>query len=55
MYKREAIELKEALSKVNYLNALNYFHYHDIKGSRQMEKIDFYTESIKRFLNLLSA
>ncbi len=53
MYKREAIELKEALSKVNYINAINYFNYHDIKGSRQMKKIDFYNATIQRYLNLL--
>ena len=53
MYKQETIELKEALSQVNYLNAVNYFNYHNIKGSGDMEKIDVYTEKIKRYLDLL--
>ncbi|MBW1963390.1 MAG: glycerol-3-phosphate acyltransferase, partial [Deltaproteobacteria bacterium] len=55
MYKRHEIELKEALSRVNYDNAVNYFTTHGIKGSENTDKIEFYADEIKRSLNRLSA
>jgi len=54
MYKREEITLKEALSKVNYDNAINYFISHDVKGSASAKKISHYGQNIQRFLGYLS-
>jgi glycerol-3-phosphate O-acyltransferase len=54
MYKREEISLPEALSKVNYENAVNYFIAHNVKGSSSTKTIKHYDQSIRRFLGLLS-
>jgi glycerol-3-phosphate O-acyltransferase len=54
MYKREEVTLHEALSKVNYDNAINYFISHDVKGSASTKKISHYDQNIKRFLGYLS-
>ncbi len=53
MYRNNEIELKEALSKINYNNAVNFFIAHGIKGSGDTEQIKFYTEKIKKCLNYL--
>ena len=53
MYKKREIEHKEALSKINYKNALDYFVAHGTRSSKNTEQIKFYTEAIKRYLNYL--
>jgi len=53
MYKKREIEHKEALSKINYKNALDYFVAHGTRSSKDAEQIKFYTEAIKRYLNYL--
>ena len=55
MYKRHEIELKEALSKVNYDNAVGYFITHGVKGSENTEKIEFYADEIRKHLSSLSS
>jgi glycerol-3-phosphate O-acyltransferase len=55
MYKRNEIELKEALSQVNYDNAINYFTTHGVKGSDNKETIEFYADEIQKSLRCLSA
>ena len=54
MFKRSEIELKEALSKVNYDNAIMYFTTHGIKGAEDTDKIEFYADEIQKSLNHLS-
>jgi len=54
MYKRKEIEHKEALSKINYQNAIDYFAAHGIKGSDDTEKIEYYSEAIQKYLSHLS-
>jgi len=54
MYKRNEIELKEALSKVNYDNAVGYFVSSGVKGSEHTDKIEFYADQIQSYLNCLS-
>jgi glycerol-3-phosphate O-acyltransferase len=54
MYKRREIELKEALSKVNYSNAVDYFLYRGVRGSENTEKIDYYKEAIERYRSILA-
>ena len=51
MYKRNEIERKEALSQINFENAANYFIIH-IKGPDKSDKINFYADTIKRYLNI---
>ena len=54
MYRQGEIELVEALSRVNYANAVNYFTTNDIKSMHNRKKIVFFTEKIKRYLSLIS-
>lgn len=53
MYKRHEIDHPEALSKVSYQNALEFFTSHGIKGSENIEKIDFYKEAVRKSLKTL--
>jgi glycerol-3-phosphate O-acyltransferase len=53
MYKRQEIENPEALSKVSYQNAVDFFTSHGIKGSDDAEKIDFYNDAIQKSLKAL--
>ena len=53
MYKRKEIQCKEALSKANYKNAVEFFQNTGIKGSDDSEKIDFYAAAIEKFLKHL--
>jgi glycerol-3-phosphate O-acyltransferase len=53
MYKRHEIERPEALSKVSYQNAVDYFTSKGIKGSDSTEKIEPYAEAIQKSLKTL--
>jgi glycerol-3-phosphate O-acyltransferase len=53
MYKRHEIERPEALSKVSYQNALDFFASQGIKGSENTEKIEFYSAGIQKSLKAL--
>jgi glycerol-3-phosphate O-acyltransferase len=53
MFKRHEIEHPEALSKVSYQNAIEFFTSQGIKGADETEKIDFYAEAIRKSLKAL--
>jgi glycerol-3-phosphate O-acyltransferase len=53
MFKRKEIERKEALSKVTYQNAIDYFISRGVKGADNTDKIAIYNEAINRYLNSL--
>jgi len=53
MYKRREIERKEALSKVTYQNAIDFFTTHGVKGSDDDEKIDYYADILQKYMNHL--
>ncbi len=53
MYKRKEIERKEALSKVNYQNAVDLFTSKGIKGSDDTEKIEFYANALQKAMKHL--
>jgi glycerol-3-phosphate O-acyltransferase len=55
MYKRNEIEHPEALSKVSYQNAVEFFTSKGIKGSEDIEKLDFYGEAIRKSLKTLQS
>ena len=55
MYKRQEIGRKEALSKINYKNAEDYFISHGVSGSEDKEKIEFYAGTIQKYLHILSS
>ena len=50
LYKNNEIDLIESLSKINYLNGINFFTTHNVKGSEDGEKIQFYTDVIQNYL-----
>ncbi len=54
MYKNYEIERKEALSKITFENGVDYFISQNIKGSDNNDAINFYSDKIKRYLNILS-
>jgi glycerol-3-phosphate O-acyltransferase len=53
MYKNHEIERIEALSKVYYSNAIDFFNNKGIKGSEEIDKIKFYDDAIQKYLSLL--
>jgi glycerol-3-phosphate O-acyltransferase len=53
MYRKEEIERKEALSKVNYKNGVSFCTNLGIAGPKDREKIDHYTEAIRKYLKYI--
>ena len=53
MYKRHEIVLPEALSKVSFQNAIDFFTSKGIKGSDNSEKIEFYAKALQKSLKAL--
>ncbi len=53
MYKRHEIDLPEALSRVSFQNAIDFFTSKGIKGSDNSDKIEFYVEAIRKSLKAL--
>jgi glycerol-3-phosphate O-acyltransferase len=53
LYKRKTVERKEALSKVTYENAADFFISRGVKGSDDIDKIALYNKAINRYLSLL--
>jgi glycerol-3-phosphate O-acyltransferase len=53
MYKRKEIDRREALSKVSYQNAIEFFTSKGIKGSDDTAEIDAYAEAIQKALKHL--
>lgn len=53
MYKRKEIERAEALSRISYKNAMDFFSTHGIKGSENSGKIEFYSDAIKKYMEHL--
>ncbi|MBW2181450.1 MAG: hypothetical protein JRG81_13955, partial [Deltaproteobacteria bacterium] len=54
MYKEGNIERIEALSKINYENAVSFFLSHGVKGSESTDNIELYSKEIEKYLKLLS-
>ena len=54
MYKNREIERKEALSKINFQNAADFFTTHGVKGSDNKEKIEFYYDTLRRYMDHLN-
>ncbi len=50
LYKNNEIDLIESLSKINYMNGINFFTTHNVKGSEDGERIQFYTDVIQNYL-----
>ncbi len=54
MYKRKEVERKEALSKINYKNAVTFFTSHGLtEAEKDKDQIEFYTEVIQKYRSFL--
>ncbi|MBU0545238.1 MAG: 1-acyl-sn-glycerol-3-phosphate acyltransferase [Proteobacteria bacterium] len=53
MYKNREIERIEALSKVYYSNAIDFFTNKGIKNSEETDKLNFYENAIQKYLSFL--
>jgi len=54
MYKRKEVERKEALSKINYKNAVTFFTSHGLtEAEKDKDQIEFYTEVIQKYRRFL--
>lgn len=53
-YKRQEILLKESLSKINYINAANFFMNNGVEGSEDIEEIKKYEELIDNLLAIVT-
>ncbi|MCF8068137.1 MAG: 1-acyl-sn-glycerol-3-phosphate acyltransferase [Desulfobacterales bacterium] len=53
MYKKNEIDRIEALSRINYQNALDYFSANRIKGSENIEQIEHFSNLIKTYMKNL--
>jgi glycerol-3-phosphate O-acyltransferase len=54
MYRRKEVERKEALSKVNYKNAVTFFTSHGLtEAEKDKDQIEFYTEVIQKYRHFL--
>ncbi len=55
MFKRREIERQEALSRMNFRNAVDYFTGHGIRGSDDREAIDQYEARFRKYLTRLGS
>jgi len=55
MHKKNIIERKEALSKLNFMNAVDVFQSNELKKAGHDEGFAFYAGEIEKFLNVLRA
>ncbi len=53
MFKKKEISRFESLSRINFKNAMDFFSSHGIRGSEDEEKIEFYNEKIRNYLERL--
>ncbi len=54
MYKRKEVERKEALSKINYKNAVLFFTSHGVtEPEKDADQIEFYSEIIEKYRRFL--
>ena len=55
MFKKKEIQYPEALSKVNYKNAIDFFIHKGVRGSEDEEKIRYYKETLRHYLDKLQS
>jgi len=53
MFKQKEVERKEALSRINYNNGIDFFTTNGVKGLENFEKIESYSDSIQKYMNYL--
>ena len=50
---KRPVSMNEALSKVYYTNAIDFFNNKGIKSSEEMDNIKFYEDAIQKYLSFL--
>lgn len=55
MYRKEEVDRKESLSKINYKNAVDYFILRNIGKPGSQQLLDHYTHKLQRYLQLLAS
>jgi glycerol-3-phosphate O-acyltransferase len=55
MFKKKEISRSEALSQINYKNAVDFFLSQGIKGSEDEEKIEHFRKAVARYMELLQS
>ena len=55
LYKQREIEQKESLSKINYLNAIEFFASNGIRTAQDKERVETYETTIRDYLKLISS
>jgi glycerol-3-phosphate O-acyltransferase len=53
MFRRGEITRKEALNKISYQNAVEFFVSRGVRGPEHMDRIELYAEAIQRAINIL--
>jgi glycerol-3-phosphate O-acyltransferase len=53
MLKNKEIDLPESLSKINFLNAINFFSTHKVRGAEDVEALERYEQIIGRYLHFI--
>ena len=54
MFKMKKIERPEAVSRLNFKNAIDFFNNQDVKGSEDTERIEYFETAIQKYLKYLS-
>ncbi|UCD32511.1 MAG: 1-acyl-sn-glycerol-3-phosphate acyltransferase [Desulfobacterales bacterium] len=52
-FKKRTVERKEALSRINYSNGIDFFTTNGVKGLEDKDKIEFYADKMQKYLNYI--
>jgi len=52
-YKQRTIERKEALSRINYSNGIEFFTTNGVKGLEDKDKIEYYADKMQKYMNYI--
>jgi len=52
-YKQRTIERKEALSRINYSNGIDFFTTNGVKGLEDKDKIEYYADKMQKYMNYI--
>ncbi len=53
MFKQKTIERKEALSRINYGNGIDFFMTNGVKGLEDKDKIEYYADEMQKYMNYI--
>ena len=53
LFKQKTIERKEALSRINYGNGVDFFLTNGVKGLEDKDKIEYYADEMQKYMNYI--